>query len=148
MRPALRTLRKMDNPVSLAVRICRSAGVRTRGFTLLECMIVAMLGAILAVTTLRVLGDARQVRGNARDRLMLASLAQGELDRLRTLPAAEVRETTETLTKPDWPEGVALQVITRPYSAETWQIDIVAARQSIEGKPAVRLSTLRRGVAP
>lgn len=118
---------------------------RTRGLTLLECMLFCALYAILAVATMRIVGDARVVRSNARDRTRLAVIAQSELDRLRSVPAAERKVGVQTMTNAAWPQGTQVQVELKPAGTGTWNVEVRATRASIEGKPSVRLASVIAG---
>lgn len=120
----------------------------SKGFTLLECMIYCALFAMLAVGTMRVIGEARMVRSNARDRTQLALLAQGELDRIRSAPVAERKVGVQTLTKPGWPSGTQLQVELQTTTGGMLSVEVRATRSSIEGKPTVRLASLVPGGTP
>lgn len=116
-----------------------------KGFTLLETLIYSAVFALVAVSTLRVVGDARVVRSNARDRSVMALLAQSEMERVRSLPPDSLTEERREITSPDWPEGVLATVETRRRADGTWLLDITVRRESIEGKPSVRLTTILPG---
>jgi len=119
-----------------------------RGFTLLECLIVIMMGSLLAVGTLRVIGDARMVRSNARDRLMLATLTQSELDKLRAERPTLQHGTRDLRNLEGYPEDVELRIAVEPHTSGTLYVEMLATRRSIEGKPTVRLTTLVPAGAP
>lgn len=108
-------------------------------------MIYCALFAMLAVGTMRVVGEAHMIRSNARDRTQLAVLAQGELDHIRNAPAAERKVGVQTLTNTEWPTGTQLQVELQPASAGMLSVEVRATRESIEGKPTVRLASLLPG---
>lgn len=96
---------------------------------------------------MRVVAEARTIRSNARDRSVLTLIAQEELDRLRALPAASLIEGSTINTLPNWPSGtVSLATVSRG-PLQSWQLDVEITRESTEGKPAVRLTTLRQGKA-
>lgn len=118
---------------------------KSRGVTLVECLIFCTLWAILAVATMRVLGDGRVLRGNARDRSTMALIAQSELDRVRALPPQELKAGTTGRTDATWPSDTAATVSLTRRDDGTWLVDVRVARQSVEGKPEVRLTTIRRG---
>jgi len=121
---------------------------KRHGITLLELLIFLAVWAIVAVATMRVLGDSRVLRSNARDRSVMALLAQGELERIRLLPPAELAEGEQTVSRPDWPSGVSATVRIDRRDDGTWLVDVSMARESFEGKPSVRLTTIRSGAAP
>ena len=118
-----------------------------RGLTLIEMLLFAALMTMVAGFTLRAIQDARIYRGNARDRNRMALIAQEELDRARALPAVELTEGVTELVRPDWPIGVAAQLEIHPREDGAWLIDVRVTRESIEGKPPVRLATIRKGGA-
>lgn len=120
-------------------------GKRHGGFTLLECLIYCALMSLLAVGTMRAIGDARMIRSNARDRTPLAIIAQSELERLRSEPPGARKAGTEKLTKPEWPRGTRVEVQTTELTSGTWTVEVRAARESIEGKPTVRLASVVGG---
>ncbi len=120
-----------------------------RGFTLLECMMYSSLFAILAVGTMRVVGDARVIRSNARERTNLAVIAQSELDRVRSMPAAERKPGVQKLSKPEWPSGTTVEVEIQSVAAGgTSTVEVRAQRASLEGKPSVRLASVMAGGTP
>jgi type II secretion system protein I len=126
----------------------RTARDRRRGFTLLECLIYCALFSMLAVGTMRVVGESRLVRSNARDRTQLAVIAQTELDRLRTEPAANRKPGVQKLSRPEWPKGTQLEIETKGADGGLLHVEIRARRESIEGKPTVNLATVIAGAQP
>lgn len=115
-----------------------------RAFALLELLIFVALWALLAVTTLRSLGDSRMVRANARDRNALAILAQSELEKARFAQQLPLG-TTAVFPQPHWPSGTQITLDVSPtQTSGILQLDVTALRKSIESKPAVRLTTLVR----
>ncbi len=119
-----------------------------RAMTLLEVMIFSSILALTAVSTLRVMGDARVVRGNARDRSTMALIAQSEIERVRSLPADRLVAGSQAKRDPSWPEGVAATLTTTPRPDGTWLVDVRVARESLEGKAPVRLTTVVAGGTP
>lgn len=120
-------------------------GAARRGVTLLEMLIFVAVFALIAVSTLRVVGDARVIRSNARDRAVMVLIAQTELERLRAAPPAQRMEGTELKHSPEWPEGTQVRVETTRHDSGMWMLDVKVNRESIEGKPSVRLTTLVSG---
>jgi type II secretory pathway component PulJ len=118
---------------------------RNRGVTLLEALVFSALWAVLAVVTMRALAEGRELRGDARDRTRMALIAQGELERVRALPAADLREGVTERADPGWPRDVrsAVELLRRPDG--TWQVDVRMTRESDTGKAPVRLTTVRTG---
>ncbi len=115
--------------------------------TLIEVMIFCSVFALAAVSTLRVMGDSRVVRSNARDRSTMALIAQSEIERVRSLPAAGLTAGTLPRRDPSWPDGVQMTLTTTPRGDGTWLVDVRVARESLEGKPGVRLTTIVGGAA-
>jgi len=113
--------------------------------TLLEALIYCVLWAILAVATMRVLGDARILRSNARDRSVMALIAQSEIERVSSLPAEALTEGATTLQREEWPTDVTAMLDLERRDDGTWLIDIRVERDSVEGKPSVHLTTIRTG---
>jgi Tfp pilus assembly protein PilX len=121
---------------------------RDRAVTLLETLVFCALWTVLAVVTMRSLAEGRELRGNARDRTRMALIAQGELERVRAVRAADLREGVTERSEPGWPADVrtAVELSRRPDG--TWLVDVRVTRESDTGKPPVRLTTVRTGVAP
>jgi Tfp pilus assembly protein PilV len=112
---------------------------------LLEVLVFVALWGMLAVTTMQSLAQSREMRGNARDRTRMALIAQEELERVRALPAAELREETNERTDPAWPGDVKSMVTLKPVPGGNWSVEIRVDRKSFDGKVPVRLATIRRG---
>jgi Tfp pilus assembly protein FimT len=121
---------------------------RDRGVTLIELTVYMAVWATVALATMHVLGDARMTRANARDRGVMTLIAQGELERVRQLPAAALKEGSENRKDPDWPSGVTATVTLKRRDDATWLVDVQVERESPEGKPHVRLTTIRAGGTP
>ncbi|MBI5155491.1 hypothetical protein HZA57_09665 [Candidatus Poribacteria bacterium] len=119
--------------------------VHKRSVTLMEMIIVCALWAMLCVGTMRVIGDARMLRSNARDRTTMALIAQGELDRIRQLPASELKAGTEPRLDDSWPASVHALVTLEERADGLWLLDVWVGRDSTEGKAPVRLATIRPG---
>lgn len=112
---------------------------RNRGVTLMEVLIFSAVIAVVSAMTMRAVGQGRVMRGNARDRITMAALAQGELDRARlTPPGPGVTQRTD----PAWPVGVVAETTVMEGPEGTTAIDVRVWWKSAEGKPSVRLSTL------
>jgi hypothetical protein len=126
----------------------RRIGLSRRGVTLLEVMIYTAVWTALAVATMRVIGDGRTLRSNARDRGAMVLIAQNELERARTLPSDKLTTGSTERTSADWPSGVKARVELSPRADGAWLVDVVVTRESVEGKPSVRLATVRPGVKP
>ena len=118
---------------------------RKRGVTLLEVLIAATLLTVVALFTMRALGQSRILRGNARAQETMLLLAQEELERLRATPAGELAEGTTTHRGTGWPEKMASTVTLDQRDDGTWLIDVTVDRPAIEGLSPVRLTTIRRG---
>ena len=118
---------------------------KCRGLTLLELMIFCALFTLLAVATMRTLGESRMVRGRARDRSAMALIAQAQIEHARLLPASELREGETTVTNPEWPKDVEAVVKLARQKDNLWLVDVSVRRSSIEGKAEVTLATLRPG---
>ena len=117
----------------------------SKGVTLLECLIYCAILTALALLTMRALGEAALVRGRGTERGRLILIAQEQLDEARRLPAADLVEAEETLRSDKW--GPSLTTTRRFTQREdgNWVIDIIVARETGEGIPAVHLSTIRAG---
>jgi Tfp pilus assembly protein PilV len=118
---------------------------RAAGVTLLELLLYVVVWAMIAVCTMRVLGDSRMTRANARDRAVMTLIAHGELERVRALPAASLEEGRLRRSEPAWPSGVTADVEMTRRDDGTWLVDVRVERASVEGKPKVRLTTIRAG---
>jgi len=116
-----------------------------RGVTLLEMVIYCMLLSMVAVFTMRAVSEARVLRSQARDRNVMAAIAQGEVERVRAVPASRLAEGTETRTDPGWPGGVRALVTLEKRADGAWLIDVQVERESAEGRTPVRLATIRKG---
>lgn len=117
---------------------------RSRGITLLECLVFMAVIAIVSSFAMRAIGQGRMMRANAAGRLAMMAIAQSELDRLRLeAPEAGTAERTD----PAWPAGTHLETIVSPGPRGTLAIEVVVTRESYEGKPTVRLATLAPSAA-
>lgn len=125
----------------------RSKLFHCRGVTLLECLIYSALLSVLSVWTMRIIGESRVLRANARDRAAMTLIAQSELERLRTVSASELQEGKNEFHREEWLDGVNASVELVPREDGGWLIDVRVSRESIEGKPRVRLTTIRHGEA-
>jgi prepilin-type N-terminal cleavage/methylation domain-containing protein len=116
-----------------------------RGVTLLELMVCVMLMSMLAVVTMRALGEARILRGNARDRAVMALIAQSEMERVRSLKASELTAGVQIRSDPAWPSDTTAHVELTPRDDGTWLLAVRVGRKSSEGKAPVSLTTIRSG---
>ena len=116
-----------------------------RGVTLLETMVFVSLWAIVAVGTMTAVAQSSVIRSRAADRSAMVMIAQQELERVRHLPAGDLKEGTEERTLPEWPAGTVAEIETREREDGTWLIDVRVNRSTIEGLAPVRLTTLRLG---
>jgi type II secretory pathway pseudopilin PulG len=123
----------------------RTTSRHRRGMTLLEMLIFVSVFTLLAVATMRCIGDGRVLRANARDRSLMAAIAQSELERARTMPASELAGGRTERRDPTWPTGTAAVMEVTPRPEGTWLVDVTVGREGIEGKPSVRLTTIRPG---
>ena len=121
---------------------------KRRGLTLLETLMYVAILAITIAFTLRAVGEARMIRGNARDRAALVLIAQSELERWRIAPAAQLSEGAMRIENPSWPSGASATVSLRKTANGLWEIDVRVRRKGPEGKPEVRLTTIRTGAQP
>ena len=119
-----------------------------RGLTLLETLFYAAIWTVLALATMRVVGDSRTLRAKARDRATMVLIAQNELERARFSPAADLKAGKTERVDPDWPRGIKATVEMSERGDGTWLVDVIVTRQSVEGKPQVRLATVRPGGGP
>ena len=122
----------------------QNLGARS-GVTLIEPLVFVALFAIVSAFTMQALGNSRMLRSNARDRLTMTLIAQSELERIRSLPAAELAEGEDVRSDPQWPSGVAAIVRLAEMDGGHWAVDVEVSRESLEGKPTIRLATIRRG---
>jgi type II secretory pathway pseudopilin PulG len=118
-----------------------------RALTLLEMMIFVSVFSLLAVATMRCIGDGRLLRGNARDRSVMTAIAQSELERVRTMPAGDLNGGRVERRDPSWPSGTVAAVELTPRPDGTWLVDVTVTRDGVEGRPSVRLATIRTGGA-
>lgn len=116
-----------------------------RGVTLLEALVYIALFTLLAVGTLRALGDSRALRANGRDRAAMTWIAQTELERARRTPLQEIAAGRSMRTDPAWPQGVSATVEFTRRPDGFWTIGVEVRRASVEGKLPVRLATLHPG---
>jgi hypothetical protein len=119
-----------------------------QAFTLLELLVYCSLWTVLALTTMRVIGEARVVRANARDRSILTLIAQDELERLRSIPTSQLSEGVTTRSLSTWPRGTEARIEIHGGPQQTLELDVQVSRVSIEGKPSVQLTTLRPSEVP
>ena len=112
-----------------------------RGVTLIELLIFSVVMMTVSAFVMRALGQGRMVRANARDRLTMLTIAQGELDQLR-LSAHALRASQKIYSNPSWPSETSATLTIKPGPARTWDVQIEMTRQSVGGKPKVRLATL------
>jgi len=113
--------------------------------TLLELLIFASAFTLLAVATMRCIGDGRVLRANARDRSLMTAIAQSELERARTMPAGELAGGRTERRDPTWPTGTAAVTEVTPRPDGTWLVDVTVSREGVEARPTVRLTTIRPG---
>lgn len=118
---------------------------KQRGVTLLEMMIAGSLLLMVALFTMRTLGQARILRGNAAMQHTMLLLAQEELDRLRMLSVSDMAAGIEEIRHDNWPEKVKATVTIAEREDGTWLLDVVVGRPTIEGLQPVRLTTIRQG---
>lgn len=116
-----------------------------RGVSLLEFMVISSLMAILVVATMRTLGNARFLRGVARDRGEMLTLAQNELDGLRQLSGGEFEEGIKTFTDESLGKSDTVTVSLTKRDDGHWAADVSVERIGPDGVPVVRLSTICRG---
>lgn len=126
------------------IPIYRRTG-NSRGVTLLELLVYSAIWGMLAVATMRVLGDSRMLRSNGRDRSAMALIAQSEIERVRAMPAEDLTEGSRPRADSTWPSDVAATVTLARRDDSTWLVDVRVGRDSVEGKPEVRLATVRPG---
>lgn len=115
------------------------------GVTLMEALVFAALWTLLAVCTMRVVGDARVLRSNARDRSEMTLIAQSELERVRQIPPVELAEKTTTRTDDQWRAGVHVTTTLKRREDGNWLVTVEVTRESVEGKIPVQLATIIRG---
>ncbi|MBX7247152.1 MAG: prepilin-type N-terminal cleavage/methylation domain-containing protein [Candidatus Sumerlaeaceae bacterium] len=118
---------------------------KARGLTLLELMIVSAVFTLLAVVTMRSLGESRMLRGRARDRSAMVLIAQEQIDRIRQIPPADLKAGEDVRTSEAWPPGVEATVRLEPGPDKLWKIDVTVRQKSSEGKAEVQLATLLPG---
>ncbi len=116
-----------------------------KGVTLLEAIIAFTLLTVIALFTMRAVGQGRIVRGNARAQHELLLLAQEELERVRAIPATELQAGEAEHQDSSWPSTVTSKVLLEKQAGGTWLVDVTLFRETIEGLPPVRLTTIRRG---
>lgn len=113
---------------------------RTWGLTLLEVTVYGSVFLFLVLCTMKALGDARGLRGRARDRAALALYVSTELDRARATsttltgvytlrPPAELGDTSATL-------------VIRRRSPALAEISVAASRAGVYGSNDVSMTTL------
>lgn len=115
-----------------------------RGVTLLELLVVVAILTVVGMGTMRVLGQARLLRGRARARSAMVLFAQASLDRLRTQAA-----TTAAATRIEMPTGVHgrtahADITPRPDGFR--DIVVVVEDANVEGARPVRLASILPGV--
>ncbi|MCX7718336.1 MAG: hypothetical protein N2111_08035 [Candidatus Sumerlaeaceae bacterium] len=116
-----------------------------RAMTLLELMIFLGVFSLLAVATMRCIGDGRLLRANARDRSVMTAIALSELERARTMPSSNLNGGRVERSDPSWPSGTVAAVELAPRPDGTWLLDVTVTRDGAEGRPSVRLTTIRPG---
>ena len=116
-----------------------------RGVSLLEFLVIASLMAILVVATMRTLGNARFLRGVARDRGEMLILAQNELDRMRQQPVSEFQQGVQTFTEESSGKSDTVTVSLTKRDDGNWAADVSVERKGPDGVPMVRLSTICQG---
>ena len=115
---------------------------RNSGITLLELLAYSALFILAATATMRALAESRELQGRARDKVDLLLITQTEMDRLRHMPVGELEEGKVVYTKDLWPAGTQLAVEIKKHDDATWLVDLQATRESVEGKPSARLTTI------
>ena len=98
--------------------------------------------AMIAVSTMAVLGRSAVVRGMARTRSELLVIAQQELDRLRT-PGERTTLSPGSfdVLNDDWPAGTRLQVSVKEADDDLFLLRVEASRRTGEGVRSVSLET-------
>lgn len=135
--------------------LARRYAARRRGMTLIETLIYVAVLTMTVVATLRVIGDSRVMRANARDRAIMTLIAHDELERWRATPVSQLTEGTmpaqdnhQPAGDKTWPAGTSATVSLKKMEGESWEIDVRVQREGPEGKPDVRLTTIRPGETP
>ena len=118
---------------------------RARGLTLLEMLFCAFIMTLIAVSTSVVLGNGRVMRERARHRAELTLIAQGELDRLRGLPKAQLSEGQQPAPREDWPRSVTVIDTIQKRADGFLEIGVRAMRKSPGGDLKVVLTSLHPG---
>jgi hypothetical protein len=108
-------------------------------------LICVFVMSLVAVGTAAVLGEGRVLRERARQRAELALIAQGELDRLRTQPIAQLTAGWEAIRRDEWPANVSATVAIERRTDGYWQLSVQAERRSPGGDRAVALTTIHPG---
>jgi Tfp pilus assembly protein PilX len=116
-----------------------------RGIMLLETLVYLAVWTLLAVMTMRALGDSRALRANGRDRAAMTWIAQTELDRIRQTPLKQLTAGVSTRTDRAWPQGVSATVELSRRDDGFWTIRVEVRRASVEGKLPVQLTTIHPG---
>lgn len=117
----------------------------SRGLTLLELLVCSFVVALIAVSTMRALGDGRVMRERAKHRAELALLAQSELDRLRSLPMAKLAEGQQAVHREAWPQTVSAVETVRKRGDGFLEISVGMTRKSPGGDFKAALVSIHPG---
>lgn len=121
---------------------------RGRGLSLIEVLITTLLLAIVTVATLRVIGESRIVRSAAAIRTELTVMAQSALNKARLAPVEELSIGESPIEfPPESPPGMTGVLMVKELDSGHLEIDVRIQRDTQNGAPPVRLTTIRRGGA-
>lgn len=132
---------KANAPSQRAPRLRR----RSHGLTLLETLVYLSIWALLSIATVRALGEARMIRSGAKDRAQMAWMAQEILDERRVAGTSHDAGTFERLDLSERLAGTEAVFTVEEGPSGTLLLEVVVRRESLEGKPTVRLTTLVAG---
>jgi Tfp pilus assembly protein PilX len=118
-----------------------------RALTLLECLLLMALFTIVVLGSMRVIIDGREMRAIARDKAVMLTLVQGELDRLRTSGADPAAAGTAIWREPEWPAGVTMSRTVTARPDGLLDVTVEAQRPTHRRLIVARLATVVAGEA-